>query len=315
VRQAVDENGEVVAYNEFDPYGNPNPQSLTPDPYGFTGEWWESDVGLLHLRARWYLPYLNQFLSPDPIIPDYFNPQSLNQYTYAYNNPVNLTDPTGLTPNCESSKCKVELLSTKAGGVDYAGHFAVAHIDRTGQSGVIEAVPSGGVNWETRILEEGNFNDIGNPLYWNPIRHPYSTDAGQLIASIRFGATPQVVEDYKIRFEAYSTVVAEGEEVCDLWECLRSAMEQIERNEIGYTLLGPNSNSAAISVLRKCKLPWYKPGQALIRGTERHHPGWALYLLGGLANGRSARKSSHQDFMDMTNPMSEFGPTYFPFFQ
>jgi hypothetical protein len=38
VRQAVDENGEVVAYNEFDPYGNPNPQSLTPDPYGFTGE-------------------------------------------------------------------------------------------------------------------------------------------------------------------------------------------------------------------------------------------------------------------------------------
>jgi YD repeat-containing protein len=55
VRQAVDDNAELVAYHEFDPYGNPNPQSLTPNPYGFTGEWWENEVGLLHLRARWYL--------------------------------------------------------------------------------------------------------------------------------------------------------------------------------------------------------------------------------------------------------------------
>lgn len=44
------------------------------------------------------MPYLNQFLSPDPIIPDYFNPQSLNKYSYVLNNPVNLIDPSGLVP-------------------------------------------------------------------------------------------------------------------------------------------------------------------------------------------------------------------------
>jgi YD repeat-containing protein len=58
VRQAVDDTGSVVAYNEFDPYGNPivNRQSEIGNPYGFTGEWWQAEVGLLHLRARWHLP-------------------------------------------------------------------------------------------------------------------------------------------------------------------------------------------------------------------------------------------------------------------
>jgi RHS repeat-associated protein len=96
VRQAVDEVGEVVASYEFDPYGNPvTDHASRITPYGYTGEWWEDEVGLLHLRARWYLPYLNQFISPDPIIPDYSDPQSLNRYSYALNNPINLTDPSG----------------------------------------------------------------------------------------------------------------------------------------------------------------------------------------------------------------------------
>ena len=53
VRQAVDENAEVVASYEFDPYGNPA-DNVGGEPYGYTDEWWEDEVGLLHLRARWY---------------------------------------------------------------------------------------------------------------------------------------------------------------------------------------------------------------------------------------------------------------------
>ena len=57
IRQSVDPSGAVTAYQEFDPYGNPlQPSSLSLQPYGYTGEWWQSEVGLLHLRARWYLP-------------------------------------------------------------------------------------------------------------------------------------------------------------------------------------------------------------------------------------------------------------------
>jgi len=39
--------------------------------------------------------YLNRFASPDTIIPDPTNPQSLNRYSYVKNNPLKYTDPTG----------------------------------------------------------------------------------------------------------------------------------------------------------------------------------------------------------------------------
>ena len=39
--------------------------------------------------------YINRFLSPDTIVPNPMDPQSLNRYTYARNNPVNRADPTG----------------------------------------------------------------------------------------------------------------------------------------------------------------------------------------------------------------------------
>ena len=38
VRQAVDDTGAVVAYHEFDPYGNPTDNGSLITDYGFTGE-------------------------------------------------------------------------------------------------------------------------------------------------------------------------------------------------------------------------------------------------------------------------------------
>ena len=89
IRQAVDESGAVVAYNEYDPYGN----SVENDsvPYGFTGEWWEDEVGLLYLRARWYAPETGVFLSVDSV-------EGEPPYQYVGGDVVNLTDPSGNDP-------------------------------------------------------------------------------------------------------------------------------------------------------------------------------------------------------------------------
>jgi hypothetical protein len=47
------------------------------------------------MGARWYDAYINHFISPDTIIPQPGNPQSLNRYAYCLNNPLRYTDPTG----------------------------------------------------------------------------------------------------------------------------------------------------------------------------------------------------------------------------
>jgi RHS repeat-associated protein len=104
VRQAVDEDATVVSYKEFDPYGNPieNGKSEIGNRYGYAGEWWEDEVGLLYLRARWYMPETGIFLSRDAM-------EGEPSYLYVRGNPINLTDPTGLFPEwCRVKSSKIE---------------------------------------------------------------------------------------------------------------------------------------------------------------------------------------------------------------
>lgn len=52
-------------------------------------------------NSRWYSADLGRFISPDDIVPDLNNPQSLNRYSYVNNDPVNATDPTGHKIACD----------------------------------------------------------------------------------------------------------------------------------------------------------------------------------------------------------------------
>lgn len=64
----------------------------------FTGQRYDSDLGLYDYKARWYDPWLGRFIQPDPIVPDPANPQALNRYSYCLNDPINHTDPSGFDP-------------------------------------------------------------------------------------------------------------------------------------------------------------------------------------------------------------------------
>jgi RHS repeat-associated protein len=66
--------------------------------YRYTGQRWEEEIGLYDYGARWYDPALGRFIQPDTIVPQPGNPQSLNRYSYALNNPMKYTDPTGHYP-------------------------------------------------------------------------------------------------------------------------------------------------------------------------------------------------------------------------
>ncbi|MBI3942399.1 MAG: hypothetical protein HY326_05245 [Chloroflexi bacterium] len=61
----------------------------------FIGQPLDSYINLIQMGARWYDPAIGRFISPDPIVPQPGNPQSLNRYSYGLNNPVRYTDPSG----------------------------------------------------------------------------------------------------------------------------------------------------------------------------------------------------------------------------
>ena len=78
--------------------------SISPAPvptseHHFTGKERDIESNLDYFPARYYNSNLGRFLSPDPsglYYADPTNPQSLNLYSYARNNPLKNTDPTGL---------------------------------------------------------------------------------------------------------------------------------------------------------------------------------------------------------------------------
>jgi RHS repeat-associated protein len=93
VRQVVDGAGEVLDDRSWTPFGVE--EGTAQGGLGYTGEWWDAEVSLLYLRARWYDPAAGRFTQADTFAPELKNPQSLGRYAYALSNPLRYTDPTG----------------------------------------------------------------------------------------------------------------------------------------------------------------------------------------------------------------------------
>jgi RHS repeat-associated protein len=60
-------------------------------PFGYAGEYTDSETGFLYLRARYYDPATQQFLTVDPLFA-----ATEQAYNYAGGSPTNATDPAGL---------------------------------------------------------------------------------------------------------------------------------------------------------------------------------------------------------------------------
>ena len=62
---------------------------------GYTGHEHLVEFGLINMNARLYDPVLGRMLSPDNYVNEYFGSQAFNRYSYADNNPLKYTDPSG----------------------------------------------------------------------------------------------------------------------------------------------------------------------------------------------------------------------------
>jgi len=69
----------------------------------FAGKRYHGAIQLYAFGARWYDAEAGRFAGVDPLVAAPTNPQELNAYTYAVNDPVNRGDPTGMFTMCTPS--------------------------------------------------------------------------------------------------------------------------------------------------------------------------------------------------------------------
>ncbi|WP_097229472.1 polymorphic toxin-type HINT domain-containing protein [Streptomyces zhaozhouensis] len=94
---AVDARSLAMEQRRTLPFGairGPTPNDW-PGTRGFVGGTSDTSTGLTHLGAREYDPATGRFISLDPVM-DLTDPQQIHGYTYANNNPLTYSDPTGL---------------------------------------------------------------------------------------------------------------------------------------------------------------------------------------------------------------------------
>jgi len=91
---ATNNAGQQVAFWRYDAFGNL--ATGTPDsPFGYAGQYTDASTGFSNLRARFYEPQTGGFTTRDPAFSS-----TDTAYTYAGDDPVNESDPSGDNPNC-----------------------------------------------------------------------------------------------------------------------------------------------------------------------------------------------------------------------
>lgn len=92
----LDDKAQVISYEEFTPYGGTSyqggrSQTETSKRYRYTGKERDEESGLYYHGARYYMPWIERWVSCDPQVPY----EDINTYSYCFNNPVRYRDPLG----------------------------------------------------------------------------------------------------------------------------------------------------------------------------------------------------------------------------
>jgi RHS repeat-associated protein len=95
-RVDTDAGGNTVRTYAHFPFGETWYETGAPSKWKFTTYENDPESGLNYAGARYHSPRLGRFMSLDPAPGQLGDPQGFNRYSYVRNDPVNLTDPTGM---------------------------------------------------------------------------------------------------------------------------------------------------------------------------------------------------------------------------
>jgi RHS repeat-associated protein len=120
----LDDQARIISYEEYYPYGSTSYQAVrsqteTPKRYRYTGKERDEETGFTYHGARYYAPWLERWVSPDPIGME----DGINIYAYVHGKPTIAIDPTGmwwwviipilLTDNCDPAPANAPGPNTK----------------------------------------------------------------------------------------------------------------------------------------------------------------------------------------------------------
>ncbi|HEY8949891.1 MAG TPA: polymorphic toxin type 10 domain-containing protein [Rhizomicrobium sp.] len=106
----TDSSGAVVERDSYDAWGKRRNADGTAaacgtlssaTTRGFTGQEMMDGVCFVNFNARVYDPSLGRFMSADSYVPNAFDLQSFNRYSYVNNHPLSLIDPSGNIPGID----------------------------------------------------------------------------------------------------------------------------------------------------------------------------------------------------------------------
>ena len=178
-RMIMSNTGAVLATFTYDSYGSLTASTGTATtPLLWQGQYLDTTSGLYYLRARYYDPTTGQFLTVDPLVTTTNAP-----YTYAGDNPVNGSDPSGLCVSLFGVACVGSGPQTSAIYFRFdpgAGANAAVNIGRGASFGLSDKI----ANW----IQPGASCTVAQNSIDNSIGHAASSPvaaegAGRLLAA------------------------------------------------------------------------------------------------------------------------------------
>ncbi|MFD3498976.1 RHS repeat-associated core domain-containing protein [Streptomyces sp. NPDC058678] len=177
-RALTDSSGAVDCTYDYTPYGAVLGHTGTAaTPLQYTGQYTDTETGLVYLRARYYDPATAQFLTVDPAIES-----TLEAYTYVVGNPLNLIDPTGLCWSGFGAVCKA------ASATDHFIHKHAAVISHVNAIATVVTAVAGTVGAACTILSAGVCAPIAAAVFWTALTVTTVTQAALTVDKCHYGS-------------------------------------------------------------------------------------------------------------------------------
>ncbi|MBI3560529.1 MAG: VCBS repeat-containing protein [Gammaproteobacteria bacterium] len=176
--------GAEVKFTQFYPFGATRTETGSKTiVHKFTGQEIDTSTGLYNYGARFYDPAIMHFLSADDIIPSLDDPQTLNRFAYANNNPIKYIDPTGKGSIAPSTSVNAWYLSFSE---SQTKGFVGLNINITGSASVtynfanqlLYGEAPGGLTLKASLYIPSSIPNIGTNFTGN-----LSTDSGVSIST------------------------------------------------------------------------------------------------------------------------------------